>query len=403
MNILFTTSTLPLSKNDSILSIVLDLAVKLEQHTNNKIIVLAPHYPGAETEEIINNIKIYRFRYFLSRLQTLCYGYGITNNLKKNKLNYLLLPFFFIFQILAIKKIVKKEKIDLLHTHWLVPQGLTAVIYKKLFNKKLPLVCTLHGTDVFGLQSKIFKIIKKHILNNINAITAISQSVKNQINKINKNANKLSIIHHGIDTNIFKPNINTEQLKAKYQINSFCLFTAGRLAISKGYLYIVEAMPKIISIHPNAKLLIAGQGPDKNKIKVKIKKLNLEKNIILLGSVSRREMPNYYALADIFIGASLNIPGQSAEGFGLVYLEAMACSTPIIATAVGGATELVSKETGILIPDKNKTAIEKAIIALLSRPNKLKSLKNNCLKRVNNKFGWKNIAQQYNTIYQTLK
>jgi phosphatidylinositol alpha-1,6-mannosyltransferase len=401
MKILFTTSTLPLKKNDSILSSIIDIAKSINANTDSKVVILAPHYHGTKTEEIIDNVKIIRFRYFFGPLETLCYGYGISNNLKNNKANYLLLPFFFFFQIMAIRKIVKKEKIDIINAHWLVPQGLSAVIYKKIFSPYLPIICTMHGTDAFGLQSRFWKKIKKFIVLNINHLIVISEKIKSVIINMSPdiNSDKISVIHYGIDNKIFNPNINTKNLKEKYKIKSFCLFSAGRLVISKGYLHTIEAMKKIVEVFPETKLLIAGQGPDLEIINNKIKSLKLENSIIMLGPVPKHIMPEYYNLADIFIGATINIPGVSAEGFGLVYSEALACGTPVIATDIGGVLDVVNEKTGILIPDKSTAAIQEAVITLLTSPDKIEKFKQGGLEQANTKFNWKNIANKYIQIY----
>ncbi len=399
-----TSSTFPKWEKDSELRIVLDIAQNIKKYYPSvNIFVLSPHHKNSKKKEIINNIKIYRYQYFFEHLEKLHHGDGMLANIKKNKLLLFLLPLSIISQILAIKKIVKKHNINIIHAHWLIPQGFIAVLYKKIFNKNIKIICTLHGSDIFSLQNIILKNLKKYILKNCNLISAVSSTIKKEILKYKISSQKIKIIHNGIDLNFTHITKNKNDLKRQYNISSFCLLFVGRLNEQKGIKYLINALPKVIKKLPKIKLLIIGEGPDKNKIKKQVQKLNLNQNIIFTGKIENQLLPSYYNMADIFIGPSIITKNNSTEGFGMVLLEALINETPVITTNSGGMTDIIENNiSGIIVTPKNSGAITNAVLDLLNNHNKRKILSDNGKKLVLDKFNWKKISFEYFSAYQQI-
>jgi len=158
-NILVFTSTFPtFIEGDATPPFVYELSKRLAQKEGFHIVVLTPFRKGSKVFEERDGLRIYRFKYGFT---SLCEG-GILPNLKKNKFLFFQVPFFLFFAFVNLAKIVKKEKIDIIHAHWIIPQGFISVLYKKLFRKKeLKIICTSHGSDLFGLQNPFMKKIKK--------------------------------------------------------------------------------------------------------------------------------------------------------------------------------------------------------------------------------------------------
>jgi len=150
-SILVLTSTFPRWANDTDPPFVMELSRRLVKE-NIKIDILAPHAEGAKQKETMHGMTIYRYRYFFSKWERLAYAGGILANLKKNKLLYFLVPLFSISQIISILKLIKKNNYDLIHAHWLIPQGLLAVLVSRIFDKECPkILCTSHGVVIYLL------------------------------------------------------------------------------------------------------------------------------------------------------------------------------------------------------------------------------------------------------------
>ena len=153
-NVLVLTTTFPRWQNDSTPRFIYNLTKSLASEYNT--IVLAPHCKGAMKKELMENLKVRRFAYFKPEgLQKLCYGGGIISNLKNSFLAKIQMPFLILSEFLVSCFILRKEKINLIHAHWILPQGFVAAFLKKSF--KIPLLVSVHGSDLFPLKNRVFK------------------------------------------------------------------------------------------------------------------------------------------------------------------------------------------------------------------------------------------------------
>ncbi|MDD3284537.1 MAG: glycosyltransferase [Patescibacteria group bacterium] len=391
--ILITTSTFPKWEMDTTPPFVYELSKRLVD--DFQIFILAPYSTGSKKYEKIDGMDIYRYKYWFNSKNNLSDG-AILPNLKKNKLFYLQIPFFLLFQFLAIKKIVKKEKINTIHAHWIIPQGFVAVLYKKIINKNIKILCTSHGADIFGLQK--FNFLKKWILNNCTRLTVVSNAIKNEALKIGSKINT-EVLPMGVDLDIFNPKNYSEEIKSKYNINGSFLLFVGRLSEKKGIKYLIEAMPRIIEKFPTTKLLIIGNGEEKNKLEKLSKTLNLENNIIFTGAIHNLELPKYYATADIFIGPSIITKNGDREGLPVTYMEAMASGSVLIGTNLDGNYDILDHEkTGIMIKQHNSVEISKYVIELLDNKDYREKLIKNSILKIENNYNWKIISKKYKEL-----
>lgn len=393
ISILMTTSTLNRWSQDNELSIVFDIAAHLKKYKNIQVAILAPHFFGAKKEEVVGGVYIFRFKYFFTRFQILCYQGGMLANIKKNKLNIFLLPFFIFFHLIALHKAIKKVRPQIVHVHWLIPQGFLAVLYKKIFRKSFKIICTSHGIDVFSLRGKCFCYLKKWLVKNLDGLTAVSEALKNELVN-NYKAGKVRVIHNAISTEKFRA-------KNNYKIkNDPRLIFVGRLVEKKGVEYIIRAMPKIIKSFPACSLKIVGDGPEKHKLQGLSKAPNGSNNINFLGSISHNKIPELLSASDIFVGPSIVAKNQDTEGFGIVFIEAMASGLPIITTAVGGITDIIKdNKNGLIVKVKNEQAIANAVIKLLGDELLRGRLGQAGRKTVEEKFTWESITNKYYECY----
>ncbi|MCM8787749.1 MAG: glycosyltransferase family 4 protein [Candidatus Omnitrophica bacterium] len=391
-NILVFTTTFPtFLKKDGTPPFVYELSKRLAQKEDLNIVVLTPYRKGTKTFEQRDGLKIYRFKYGFTHL---CEG-GILPNLKNNKLLYFQVPFLFFFAFLNLKKIIKKEKINTIHAHWIVPQGFIAVFYKKIFRKRnFKIICTSHGGDIFGLQGWLMRKIKKWTLNNVDILTVVSNAIKEEVKKLKvRNDLPIKVIPMGVDDKLFNPDKYDPKIKGKYNIKGPFLIFVGRLVEKKGVKYLIEAMPEVVKKYPETKLLIIGSGPLEDGLKAQVKNLNLEKNIIFTGAIPNYELPKYYATADIFIGPSVITKGGDREGLPVTYLEAMASGCIVIGTdLLGNRDVIIDGVNGYFVRQKNsKDIVEKILASLYNKKINQKQV----LSIIKNNFSWKIITNKY--------
>jgi len=396
--LIFTTTFPTFLERDATPPFVYELSRRLAQKEDFQFIVLTPFRKNTKVFEERDGLKIYRFKYGFT---SLCEG-AIVPNLKKNKLLYFQVPFFFFFSFLNLAKVVKKEKIDIIHAHWIIPQGFISILYKKFFKKNnIKILCTSHGGDIFGLQNPLMKKIKKWTLNNVDTLTVVSNAIKEEAKKLKiRDDLPIEVIPMGVDTNLFNPNQYDSKIKEKFNIKGPFLLFVGRLAEKKGVRYLIEAMPKVAQKYPEAKLLIIGSGPLENELKNQVKDLGLENNVIFTGAMPNKELPKYYATADIFIGPSVVAKGGDREGLPVTYMEAMASGCWVVGTDLPGNKDIIQNDVnGCLVRQKDSQDLNDKILTVLDRQ---KIDRDKILNSIIHTFSWDIITDKYYAILEKL-
>jgi glycosyltransferase involved in cell wall biosynthesis len=395
--ILVLASTFPRWENDSTSPFVFELERRLTK--DFEIHVLAPHCAGAKKFEIMDGLFVHRFQYWWpEKLQKLSYEGGILPKLKKHP--HLITQMFtlVISEFFSTIWLIKKEKIDLIHVHWVIPFGLIALIAKMLFGT--PYIVTSHGSDIYGLRNQLFVKLKKIFFDNAKRVIVVSSHLKKEVQKSITNKPSIEIISMGVDSQKFNPNKKDPYLKKDLNINGPFLLFVGRLVAVKGVSYLIEAMPEIVAAYPSAKLVVVGYGPLEDELKDLTRKLSIQSNVIFTGPIHNSQLPAYYATADIFISPSIITSEKQTEGFGLTFVEAALSGSVPIGTNVGGIPDIIQdKKTGILVEQKNSLHISDAIIKLLGNHNLVIQIKQNARFKLTQEFDWKIIANKYKQEY----
>ncbi len=292
--------------------------------------------------------------------------------------------------IYACMKIIETDVIILGHTNLLV-LGLWTLLFP---NKKLLIMA--HGIEVWQELS----FWKKKVLQNCDMILAVSKYTKQQIMaKHQISETKIQIFHNTINPFFELPKSfeKSEYLLDRYKItnhiNGKIFFTLARLSSAeqyKGYDKVLEAMPMVLQKYPTCKYVIAGKYDEieYQRIQAIIVEKKLENSVILTGFVKDEELIDHYLLADTFI-----MPSRG-EGFGIVYLEAMACGLSIIAgNADGSRDALRNGELGTLINPESVEEIANAMLSHIENPlNNNKKIK--LQEKVMSYFGFENFKQR---------
>lgn len=398
--ILVTATTFPRWANDTEPGFIFYLSNLLAEK-GHKVSVLVPHHLNAKRYELMGNVKVYRFPYFFPySLQRLCYNGGILENLKKSNLAKLQAPLLFLMEFLYMNKIIRKEKIELVHAHWILPQGILAAICKKFF--KIPFVVTVHAGDIFPIRNFFSRFLSKITLENCDYCTANSTYTKNAVMRL-ANPKNISVIPMGVDTTLFNSHKKNTALKKNLDIKKEFILSVGRLVEKKGIKYIIMALPRVLKRFPEAKLVVVGDGPEKDSLRKLVSELKIDRNVEFIGKIKNSDLPDYYATADVFVGPSIVTDKGDTEGLGIVFLEALASKACIIGSNVGGIPDIIkNKKTGLLVKEKNPEQLGRAIIKALSDKRLRSRLIKNGSKHVKNNFSWDSVAERFDRIIKNL-
>lgn len=285
-----------------------------------------------------------------------------------------------------INQYCQTNDIRIIHSH-LFNSDVIAVAVKLFFNKKMLLLSTKHGYkesyfvnhvgSIGKIQYNLYYFLTKFVIRKIDKNITISKAVADLYYNLKLIPQKMPYIHHGISVD---KKMNKEE-GVVYSKFSPQLIIVGRLTKIKGHTYLFAAMPKIIEQFPNVQLLVMGEGEEHIALEKQAAILGIQKHIHFMGFQN-----NPYTCieqSDIIVLPSLN------EAFGLVYIEAFALKTPVVAFDVQACNEIiVHNETGILVAAKNSDGLAGSIIFLLQNPEERKRLAEN---------GYRQYLSYYNT------
>lgn len=394
--LLVVTSTFPRWKDDTDPPFVYELSKRLTSDFD--VIVHTPHYSRALPRETMDGMQIHRFRYFLAYFEKLAGGQGIVPKLRRNKLYYLLLPFFLSSQFFSLLLLVITVKPDLIHAHWLIPQGFFATIVNKI--RAVPVVITGHGADILSLKQHVFTLLKRFTVNNADCVVTVSQALAKKLVDDTQTAVELDVISMGVDAMVFAPQYKTRKIRDRYGMHGPYLLFVGRLTEKKGLLYLIDAMALVVSKIPETKLLVIGHGELEIALKRKVANLGLQDAVHFVGGLSNNDLPEYYASADIFIGPSIRTADGDSEGFGLTFVEAAMSGCLVIGTKTGGIEDIIRDgQTGFLISPEDSTALAEKIQFVIHNSFSLDGMRAQGREEAIEKFEWKRISKMYSNLY----
>jgi glycosyltransferase involved in cell wall biosynthesis len=298
-------------------------------------------------------------------------------------------------------KAIKSSDLIHVHGHPYMSSLIAARLAKK-YSK--PLILTQHNTFIqynsfWNFFEKLNDLtVGKQILKLADRIIVVSNATRKYVLSLGADSEKIVVLHNGVDINRFRPSDKLEtEIREKLDISldSKVAITVRRLVYKNGIDTLLKSAETTVKKDSNIVFLIIGKGPDLSEIREKIRKLELEKNIKLLGFISDKDLPAYYNAADVF-----SLPSKSGEGLPLVSLEAMACGLPVIATDVGGIKEIMEEKYGIIVPPDNPYSMEKAILDMSQR--KLSIVKKDLRSVMELKHSWDNNVLELTKIYEEL-
>ena len=288
---------------------------------------------------------------------------------------------------------------DILHCHtWYT--FMAGFLAKKLYDK--PLVVTIHSLEPLrpwkeeqlGNGYKLSSWMEKTGIEAADRVIAVSQGSKEDILKYyNIPEEKAEVIYNGIDLNQYQKT-DRNIARKKYGIEGKYILFVGRISRQKGITYLIDAvkyLPKDI------KVVLCASSPDTQEVLEEVEqKVKLYDNIIWINKmVEKEEIIELYSNAEVFVCPSIYEP------FGIINLEAMACKTPVVASATGGIKEVVvHEETGFLVEPGNSEELAKYINILLNNKDLAVKFGENGRKRVEGMFSWESIAKKTYEMYK---
>jgi|WetSurMetagenome_2_1015567.scaffolds.fasta_scaffold19473_4 colanic acid/amylovoran biosynthesis glycosyltransferase len=296
------------------------------------------------------------------------------------------LHLIYAFESIRLALEMSRRNLKHIHVH-MANNGATVTLLACTYNKQLEYSMTIHGPDEF-YNVKHFYLKTK--IENSRFVRCISHFCRSQIMIWNTQDkwNDYHIVHCGVDTEHFIS-------KTNHINDKFSILSVGRLAPIKGLTILLDAVDSLIKSGVDCRLNIIGDGPMKDALLVKTNQMGLEGQVVFIGPVGQDEIIDYYKRADALVVSSF------MEGVPIVLMEAMATGLPVIATNVGGITELVEDNlNGFVIPAGSSDKLFRALKMLADNRNRAIEMGIKGREKVIQEFSIANLGKQMFNLFE---
>ncbi|MFI1771423.1 N-acetyl-alpha-D-glucosaminyl L-malate synthase BshA [Thalassobellus citreus] len=324
----------------------------------------------------------------------------ISNNVHYHEVNVPEYPLFHYqpYELALSSKLVdmvKLHKIEILHVHYAIPHAYAAYMAKKMLIEEdvyVPIVTTLHGTDITLVGSHPFyKPAVTFSINKSDAVTTVSQSLKDDTLRLFDIKNDISVVPNFIDLDKYNHNFTDCQRAMMANDDEKIITHISNLRPVKRAQDVISIFYNIQKEMP-AKLMLVGEGPDREQIEIRCQELGILDKVIFFGRSN--EIDKILCFSDLFL-----LPSET-ESFGLVALEAMASGVPVISSNTGGIPEVnIHGVSGFLSNVGDVDDMTKNALHILSDSERLKTFKKNARTEAL-KFDLHAIVPQYEAIYE---
>ena len=353
-----------------------------ELSKNDNITVITSNFRDQKPCEVKNNVKVIRVPVLMRRDQ--------------NAATIISMLSFPPASFWEGYNLLKKRPFDVVHSMFAIPSAPSAIVLAKKFH--IPHVLSILGGDIYDpsknlsphktpfLHYTVTKMIEKS-----DKVIALSSDIKKRAVDYYNVSNNIDVIHLGIPKPLFaKENRKHFGLKP----TDVLLVTVGRLVARKG----LEDLIRVVATleEQNIKLIVMGDGPERTKLEELTKSLNLSKRILFFGHVSDETKFQLLNISDAYVSSSHH------EGFGIVFLEAMASGLPVVCYDKGGQAEfLLDQKTGFLVSYGNTSLLTRRI-RQLCEDTTLREEVGQFNRHYVEKFYIATCAKQYQCVYESL-
>jgi len=363
----------------------------------HEVHVVAPWHPLVARPPEDNGIRFHFYRYAPVRsLNVFGYAAAMRADVSLRGAAYVAAPLALFAGWREARRVARRHRATVMHGHWVVPGGITAAVARG----SLPLVVSLHGSDVFVAERLApARLAARHAFHRAGFVTACSDDLARRAIGLGADPARIETVPYGVDVERFHPDTavraaRRRDLKVDDRV-PLCV-AAGRLVRKKGFEYVIDALAHV----PNAVLAIAGDGTLRDELTRRAESVGVAALVRFLGDQTQDRVGEYFAAADVICAPSVRDDSGNVDGLPNVVLEAMASATPLITTAAGGIAAVVEhRRTGVIVPERDAAAIASAMRNLVENPELAHEIGAAARAAVERSFGWNRVAERFEFAY----
>ncbi len=341
-------------------------------------------------------VRLRRYRYaWPARLQRLGYMRTMQSDLALRLEAYLLSPALFAAGIAAVTAQARRDRPQVLHAHWLLPNGFIAAVVSRRLG--IPLVVSVPGSDaqVAG-QNPLFRAMARFTFRQAKLLTANSESLREAVVALGADPAKFDMIIYGTDPEVLRPDrTGVAELRRELAIpdRATVLLCVGRMVHKKGFDDLVRALALDELRGREIVAVMVGQGDQWAEWQRLALELGVMGHMRWVGNVPKDDIGRYYNLADVLVMPSVSRP---ADGLNVCVLDAMSCGKPVVASDVAGnPLAVVDGVTGLLVPEQAPARLGAALAHLVDDAALRGRLGAAARTRIERELGWPQLARRY--------
>ena len=400
MNILTLTSSYPRFAGDPTAPFIESITRHVAARGHTVHLVL-PEHRAWNRPRVEDGVHFHPYRYSPRRSWT-PWGYSeaLEAGTRIRRRLYPLAPVVLGSALRTCATVVAHQSIDIVHAHWLVPNGLIGALVSKRHG--LPLVISLHGSDVaVAERSRALGTVARASLSRSAAVTGPSKDLLDRARALGA-AGRLEWIPYGADPHEFRTDAAARE-RARDRLglepDVVAVLGIGRFIHAKGFDDLIEATANARATYPGIRLVLVGDGDIRGELEARTERLGLSSVVTFTGMATREEMPSYLAAADIVVVPSVHFEGY-VDGLPNVALEAMAAGRPLVATRVGGLPDVVEDEvTGLIVDERDPHALATAVVKLASNVDLRHGMGERGRARIEESLNWATVAERFEGVY----
>lgn len=363
----------------------------------HEVHVVAPWHPLITRPAEEHGIRFHFYRYAPVRsLNVFGYAAAMRADVSLRGAAYLAAPLALAAGWREARRVARRHRATMMHGHWVIPGGITAAVAAP----SLPLVVSLHGSDVFIAERfPPARIAARQAFQRAGFVTACSDDLARRALDLGAPRERIETVPYGVDVERFHPDAAVRTARRReLSVGDgvpLCV-AAGRLVRKKGLEYVIDALAEV----PGAVLAIAGDGTLRDELLRRAQRTGVSDRVRFLGNQSQDRVGEYFAAADVICAPSIRDDSGNVDGLPNVVLEAMASATPLITTAAGGIGAVVDNDrTGMIVPERDPHAIAIAMQTLFENPARAREIGTAARAAVQRCFGWDRAAERFEFAY----
>lgn len=398
LDLLFLTQTYPRFPGDTAGPFIRDLARALVRG-GDRVTVLTPHAAEVAAAWDDDRVAVRSFPYAPERLEVLGYGRSLEADERVKGAVALAAPLYALAARRALRRHLAAHRCDLVHAHWIVPNGLVAAA---LPGNRTPLAIGLHGSDVFLAEKPGVRRLARWALSRARLLTGCSPELVDRVRALGFPAERSRVIPYGVDVDAFSPAPERRAIWRRQLAipdGAPLLLGVGRMATKKGFQVLIEVLPALLAEHPDLHVVLAGGGDLLERFRAAAEAW--ASRVHFPGAVLRDTLPDLYRAADLFTLPAVHDSKGNVDGLPNVILEAMASGLPVVASAISGIPLAVEDgATGRLVPEADGEALLAALRALLAAPAAARAMGERGRRKAETELTWDAVAARYREGYR---